>query len=1623
MKHKFFKQAAAVTLALNALPVIQAAAEETVTATAVSGVSWCGDIGWGYGTYPQRAIEQVTVHYPEAVAGELTTESFTVIDNLYKDEGVAASGVDFNNGKLTVEDVEADGSDVTITVSVHSGAGVLTSTDGNFRRKVSEFTVVQNEDVIDAEGNVISEAGTEISFDQDHIYNVGSDEFSELKLTSETAGNTIYAMVYTPEGYDASAEYPMVVHVTGGGQQYSTDTPDETLYGTDNYGVELDIDLVPSTFSVYAPEPTIVVTVQTLKSAADQPEGYDYGADLNQVVEYMEENYAVDTDRVYAIGNSMGGIVMSKAVAMRPDLYAAYVPCNTSIVSGDKSSEDTDAYQLMLEYCRNYVDNEVAIWYHRGENDFTGPYSEVTYPFNAMKAMYEEYGYTEEEIDELLKQTMYTNEDFEAVGSTYYHGATGLFCENEEAVEWLYEQTKADNTEMLQDVSDGTTSIYLYDASGKMTIYNENPYSAPKYIIYPDEEVSIGEAKVLLREMGVIDNCDTEAGMAYVVNPIGEYDDDDLDEYLNVLDKVIGAHINDKVIGIGEGATFVNNYVSQKDWMIAGILSYGGEAGSEPAYDVPAYVAGENAAEAVKPYEAAASGSDETRGYLNVVEGDEDETLREAFENAWTEVFSKNGRIGNIGGTFYAKTMSEEREFEYFMYLDCESLGLTRNVVDDVDLDGDGLNNLWYEYYPESFETAEDGTVPVVVMLHGNGNDPRTQASTSGWPKVAAENGIMLIEAEHQGGYVSGTLFDSMSDDDSMTYENGIIDMLKYVEEKYPQIDVERIYVEGLSKGSVNSQILGLTHYETFAAIGAHSAGLFQSYIDVLEPEIEEIADTVDVPAFFIGGTADNFPLTKAASGGTANTTLLSINLFEKLNNLSVTDFAALDDSVSKYCGMDLEDFGDKDCDGNTTIYGGVRRNEAGSVVLSVNAIEGWGHWNYEPAAQMMWDFFKEHTLHEGEETEVTVSGQYAMDAAGVPEGVQEAVAREDETMTVRGNRIITSLNIGTEDSPVFLGDTDTSTGTSYYNVMDFTAQVKQIISVLDEYGDDETVIVNEDGTEASAEYVRDLDELLQRFNEFDYTLSVKYDFDTPLNNYIVTNDTATIEIHVQPHGYWGYDLAGDSIIDDITGEPGGYIQDQQLNNQYAEFFFVDFTEKYPGMYELNDTDLQNPILFMDDDEAFLIDADMRGGQTFHDKVMDIIGDRDLYIYITHSHGDHLNNIAYFSPDEVAGIIYGADEPTTGSGIEGTTLDEMFGQFEAADKLIRYTDGMTFSYCGKEFEVIEMSNHTTGGSQLLDVTDRILFSGDTIGAQTFVSGTTVALSAVDSWIEQFDHSIEVLKLGTDECRIDTIIGGHTPYPNTPDFELWVYQCLKEVQEKGMDATTLNPLGNRTVVVQDGRVVTSEENLAMFLNGTPTPAIDDEAVGHVASIAVRDDTPAVETMIKEQPEDAWVSVNSTGEMTVVAEGEGLTYQWYYRNADGGDWHKTTLAGAKTATLTVEGLPKREGYEYRCVVKDAEGNTETSEAAGLRISTMYVEDVTAAAGETAVFAAEEIEGATYQWYYNGTTQTDWHKTTMEGAQTAELSVPVTAKRDGYQYRCKITLADGTSFYTYSAQLTVE
>ena len=87
-------------------------------------------------------------------------------------------------------------------------------------------------------------------------------------------------------------------------------------------------------------------------------------------------------------------------------------------------------------------------------------------------------------------------------------------------------------------------------------------------------------------------------------------------------------------------------------------------------------------------------------------------------------------------------------------------------------------------------------------------------------------------------------------------------------------------------------------------------------------------------------------------------------------------------------------------------------------------------------------------------------------------------------------------------------------------------------------------------------------------------------------------------------------------------------------------------------------------------------------------------------------------------------------------------------------------------------------------------------------------------------------------------------------------------------------------------------------------------------------------------ITTQPATYTGAVGKTAKFTVEASGNNLTYQWQY-SKDGVTWKNSTSSGATTSTMKIKVTSARNGQQYRCVIKDSDGNTVTTKTVMIKV----------------------------------------------------------------------------------------
>lgn len=502
------------------------------------------------------------------------------------------------------------------------------------------------------------------------------------------------------------------------------------------------------------------------------------------------------------------------------------------------------------------------------------------------------------------------------------------------------------------------TDVWLFDEREAYDFTKREPTIAPRYLIYPDSAVDAEGAKRVIEDLGIHDHLTEYATRAWIINPTNGVDyqpEADLASYFSFMSLLPTLadhqHTNLKVIGIGDGATFVNNVVSQNSWSLAGIFTYGGEMSSSvtPYGPSPAYIQGD--AVAGKRY-VAANGAvpvSRERGVtvsVNpeqplarvVVDPSRNETLAEAFDAAWDDLLSYAYRPHFPRGRVDPSVTREG--FPLIAYPRIGEGGVTQTPATDPL--GTDSEYMWQEYIPASVRDAAPGTVPLLVAMHGTTDMPQHIAERGGWVEQIAEVGAMMVSVENQGTRFGFANFDGPATER----------LVALLAEKYPQIDTSRVYATGFSLGGANSQSWGIAHPTLFTAVSGVAAPFGGGDAQIAQAAAAAKPNQ-EVPFYMLQGVVDGIrQLPVTANPRSVYTT---IRAYGALNGVDVPTTPDL--TANPHYGIALDDQRWETMGTNEALVGTLS-NDRG-VVIKLAGVDGLGHVSFAPSAADIWEFFE----------------------------------------------------------------------------------------------------------------------------------------------------------------------------------------------------------------------------------------------------------------------------------------------------------------------------------------------------------------------------------------------------------------------------------------------------------------------------------------------------------------------------------------------------------------------------------------------------------------------------------------------------------------------------------------
>lgn len=334
----------------------------------------------------------------------------------------------------------------------------------SIRNDWSGMTITQKVNLTDSLGNVVSPACVLPTLQPENVKNLIIDEF-ETKTFKTANGYDVYYHIYLPPNYDKHKNYPLIVHVAGGGSRVAYNFRDDngnllSLRGS------LTADQV-TTFWTECGEDVIVINPQIWK---DEPKEWNcnYADDIISIVKYVKNEYSVDASRVYAIGSSFGTLQLSNVIKKEPELFTAYVMSNGSFEAIDNASDsilktevnrncvftpeslvntiyankaDFSAYKdIAEEYWGNIADSDLKIYMIAGANDETGANIKATLGCITFKEILEQKGFSPAEIHDRLILNIVRDEDMLEKGICKFHSCSKYVVLDPAIVNWLLSQ-------------------------------------------------------------------------------------------------------------------------------------------------------------------------------------------------------------------------------------------------------------------------------------------------------------------------------------------------------------------------------------------------------------------------------------------------------------------------------------------------------------------------------------------------------------------------------------------------------------------------------------------------------------------------------------------------------------------------------------------------------------------------------------------------------------------------------------------------------------------------------------------------------------------------------------------------------------------------------------------------------------------------------------------------------------------------------------------------------------------------------------------------------------------------------------------------------------------------------
>jgi poly(3-hydroxybutyrate) depolymerase len=249
----------------------------------------------------------------------------------------------------------------------------------------------------------------------------------------------------------------------------------------------------------------------------------------------------------------------------------------------------------------------------------------------------------------------------------------------------------------------------------------------------------------------------------------------------------------------------------------------------------------------------------------------------------------------------------------------------------------------WFDYVPKEVleKTAPAGTVPLVLALHGGGDDPRQFVEEIGLLPLAGSERFAIVAPDHSS--VANLLSDVLPK------------LVKATLETYPALDPSRVYVTGYSMGGAATLRAINGNPAVFAAAVPMSAAPYTG-----TPEQVAQFEKVDLPVMFTTSTYDLGGAFDQARGRIAAGYQTQLNLFLGYNGMKKVE--AFDFEKHPVSGFKADRMVRERVNGEYDNYQWYLNDANGVPMVAINYTTNLQHALYPEYGKIAWKFFKTYS-------------------------------------------------------------------------------------------------------------------------------------------------------------------------------------------------------------------------------------------------------------------------------------------------------------------------------------------------------------------------------------------------------------------------------------------------------------------------------------------------------------------------------------------------------------------------------------------------------------------------------------------------------------------------------------